>query len=96
MGSRLENIFVTSDHVAQTTRIHESYVLQASVLRCRVVANVLTVVAHSIITKGHAGAKAACGVDEEAESVHLVLDSPVSLLLARGRRCIVGVVVEIT
>jgi hypothetical protein len=47
------------------------------------------------MTKRHV-AKTAYGGSEEAESVQLVLDSLVGLLIARERRCIVGVVVEVT
>jgi hypothetical protein len=46
-----ENHFFASGHVTRTTRIHEPYVLQASVIRRRVVTDVLVVIAHRIITK---------------------------------------------
>jgi hypothetical protein len=55
----------------------------------------LVVTAHRINTKGH-GAKATCGVSDEAESIQLVLDPHVCLIIARGRCCVVGVVVEVT
>lgn len=47
-----------------------------------------------VLTKCH-GAEASCGVDDEAQPVHLVLALPLSLLVARGRYNIVGVVVEV-
>jgi hypothetical protein len=86
--------FVASNHLARTTKIHEPYVLQASVLRSRAIIDVLAVAAHRIITKDH-GAKAAYAVGDEAQLVQLVLDPLVSLLVARGRCCIVGVVVKV-
>jgi hypothetical protein len=62
-----------------------------SYLRRRAVADILVIAAHHIITKGH-GAKVIYGVSEEAEPIHIVLHSPISLLIARGRCYVVEVI----
>lgn len=92
-GVEVGKPFGALDHVARTIGIHEPRVFQASILRSRVVIEILAVAAHRIICKGH-GTKASSGVDDEAESIALVLNTPLELLVAQRRDRLVRVVVK--
>jgi hypothetical protein len=48
-----------------------------------------------VLTKCH-GAEASSGVDEEAESIELILNPHLDLLVVRERRSVIKVVVEVT
>jgi hypothetical protein len=63
-------------------------------LRSEVITDVLVVAAHYILSKGH-GAKASCGVSEEAWSIELVLNLPLELLIAQRRGRLIEVMVEV-
>jgi hypothetical protein len=73
MSSKPKQLILTSQSCRQLFYLSGEIIGGMRYLRSRVVA------AHRIITKRH-GAKTACGVNKEVESIHLVLDLPVDLL----------------
>jgi hypothetical protein len=93
-SSKPKKLILTSQSSRQLFYLSSEIIDGMRYLRSTVVTDVLAVAAHHIITKFH-GAKTACGVSEEEEFVQLFLDLPVGLLVACGRRCVVGVVIEV-
>jgi hypothetical protein len=94
MSSKPKKLVLTSQSSRHLIYLSGNIINRKRYIEGGVVNDILVTAAHHIITKCH-GVEASSGVGKEVESVHLVVNPPLELLVTRGRSGVVGIMVEV-
>ena len=97
MSSVLKHLVLAKQRSIQRINLSCELIGTKRYLRSRVIVVCLAITAHHLITNYHGAESSLGSVGVEAESVHLVVDHALGLIIAGGGRATVhGVLLEIT